>query len=576
MAEPVRLVVWDLDETFWRGTLTEGGIAWRDDCAEIVVELARRGIMNSICSKNDFEAVKTILTERAIWDYFIFPSIDWSPKGARVRSIIESVQLRPQSVMLIDDNHLNLEEARFFSAGIQVASDDFISEILSCQRFAGKEDRALTRLNQYKVLETRKADEERQRDTAGGDNVGFLMASDIRVRIVNDVEAHLDRAIELINRTNQLNFIKRRLPEDVDLARQRLRKELSDFSTQAGLIEVSDKYGDYGFCGYFQVTTRREVAQLQQFCFSCRILDMGVEAWVYQRLGKPMLEVQGEVLSDPISHPPVDWIRLGPGKSDETAETSLPALGSVAARGGCILWPLVHYFRLTSERVIGEFNTIRDGNLIMLDRSICLRNAIAGITPEQLEAVAPLGYVDADFKTEYFEHSGDKPLWILSNWTDLSRRVYRHKRTGIVVPANRPNTRARKAFFDQIQDYITAEFTHEVVSEADFKETLAFIFSRVPKHGIMFLLQMTETEHRADGERIPYPHRRRFNRWCAQAAAPFSNVRLVSVADFVHRDAEILNHNNTHFDRQVYHRLYLHIMEEARADLARIALRPIG
>jgi predicted enzyme involved in methoxymalonyl-ACP biosynthesis len=74
MTEQVRLVVWDLDETFWRGTLTEGGMAWRDECQEIVVELSRRGIMNSICSKNDFETVRALLVGRDIWDYFIFPA----------------------------------------------------------------------------------------------------------------------------------------------------------------------------------------------------------------------------------------------------------------------------------------------------------------------------------------------------------------------------------------------------------------------------------------------------------------------------------------------------------------------
>ena len=27
-AEPVRLAVWDLDKTFWKGTLSEGGITF--------------------------------------------------------------------------------------------------------------------------------------------------------------------------------------------------------------------------------------------------------------------------------------------------------------------------------------------------------------------------------------------------------------------------------------------------------------------------------------------------------------------------------------------------------------------
>jgi predicted enzyme involved in methoxymalonyl-ACP biosynthesis len=50
MPEAIRLVVWDLDETFWRGTVTEGGITeYIQAHHDIVIELARRGIMSSIC-----------------------------------------------------------------------------------------------------------------------------------------------------------------------------------------------------------------------------------------------------------------------------------------------------------------------------------------------------------------------------------------------------------------------------------------------------------------------------------------------------------------------------------------------
>jgi len=53
MSEAVRLVIWDLDQTFWHGTLTEGGVRLRSDAEVIVHTLAARGIMSSICSKND-------------------------------------------------------------------------------------------------------------------------------------------------------------------------------------------------------------------------------------------------------------------------------------------------------------------------------------------------------------------------------------------------------------------------------------------------------------------------------------------------------------------------------------------
>lgn len=91
MSEAVRLVVWDLDETFWNGTIVEGGIEYRQECHDAVIELARRGIMSSICSKNDFETVRAILVEKGIWDYFIFPSIAWEPKGPRLAALVEEI-----------------------------------------------------------------------------------------------------------------------------------------------------------------------------------------------------------------------------------------------------------------------------------------------------------------------------------------------------------------------------------------------------------------------------------------------------------------------------------------------------
>ena len=571
MTEPVRLVVWDLDETFWRGTLTEGGMTWRDDCEEIVIELARRGIMSSICSKNDFETVKALLIDRGVWDYFIFPSIDWSTKGARIKQIVETVQLRPQSVMLIDDNHLNLEEAKFFAPGIQAASDSIIPHILSDPLFAGKDDRTLTRLNQYKVLELRKADEARERAVAGGDNLAFLRGSDIRVRIENDVEAHLDRAIELINRTNQLNFVKRRLPEDLEEAREILRGEISAVSAQVGLIEVSDRYGDYGYCGYFHIATLRDSTVLRQFCFSCRILDMGVEAWVYQRLGKPVLKVKGEVISDPVAHPDVDWIRLVTDqlavREEDVSAQEAALLGSVAARGGCNLWPLAHYFRLSSRKVVGEFNTVRGGQLVLLDHSICLRHAILGVTKEQVEAVAPLGFLSEDFKSEFFAHSGSKPLWIFSNWVDVGTTLYRHNQTGIMIPYKRSKFEQNAGSLEKLESFLEREFSPLAYNEVELKKTLGLIFSKIPSHGILFALLIPEHVRR-DGTLVMHGRRVDFNRWLTEAAATFSNVRMLSMNDFINDETEVLNNARSHFHRKVYYRLYLHMVAEAKADAA--------
>ena len=74
--EKIKLVIWDLDETFWKGTISDGEVEPIPENIEIVKKLTDRGIVNSICSKNDHEVAKNELIKEGVWDYFVFPSID--------------------------------------------------------------------------------------------------------------------------------------------------------------------------------------------------------------------------------------------------------------------------------------------------------------------------------------------------------------------------------------------------------------------------------------------------------------------------------------------------------------------
>ena len=250
MTEKVRLVVWDLDDTFWRGTVSEGGMtSYIQSHHDTVIELAKRGIMSSVCSKNDEETIFKILREKGILDYFIFPSINWEAKGPRLAALIEAVQLRPSTVMFIDDNPGNRAEARAFEPELQIEDETFVEKMLDDWRFEGKPDEALSRLSQYKLLEMRKSDQKKSQ----GSSENFLRECDIKVYIEYDIASNIDRAIELINRTNQLNFTKKRLPDNFEEARKLLLRDVNLGTRQSGLVRVADKYGDYGFVGFFMV-----------------------------------------------------------------------------------------------------------------------------------------------------------------------------------------------------------------------------------------------------------------------------------------------------------------------------------
>lgn len=125
----IKLVIWDLDNTFWKGILSEGEVVLNDKNIRLVRSLADKGIVNSICSKNNFEEAKAKLEKYNIWGYFVFPSIDWCAKAPRIEHLIKTMKLRAANVLFIDDDSINLNEARFFLPDIMTLNASGIDQL---------------------------------------------------------------------------------------------------------------------------------------------------------------------------------------------------------------------------------------------------------------------------------------------------------------------------------------------------------------------------------------------------------------------------------------------------------------
>jgi FkbH-like protein len=567
LSEPVRLVVWDLDETFWNGTLTEGGLRYNRVNHDIVVALAQRGIISSICSKNDVDKVRSVLEEHDVWKFFIFPSINWEPKGQRLACLIEAVQLRAESVMFIDDNPLNLAEAKHYLPEIQTAGVAFIPSMLNDARFIGKDDSGLTRLAQYKVLETRNVDQL----AAGGDNRAFLKASDIRITIDYDVDAHIDRAVELVNRTNQLNFTKKRLPEDTDSAKEELRALVSRYDAFAGLIKVSDRYGDYGYVGFFVAVGVHKRSSLIHFCFSCRTLNMGIETWVYRWLGHPRLQPVGETLTDVANDTrPIDWITLTSG-SEVAAAKPKKILDRLVLRGGCDLGALSHYLAHLAEEQYIEINSARDDRQIRIDHSAFLRFSTDGIGQQEQESLKKLGYVPADWESGLgapFAPNA-RVVWILSFWVDSFAVLYKHRDLGTVVPFSMPKSphvlvdvtalpsekitelvtkESQQAAFDALKrDYVAIGKTNEEMLRSAMRKSLD---KAGPNTQIFVMLGPESWKDARTGNVLPRPAEAAVNRWIRAELGNSPQVHLLEIMDFA--DPDMARSEALHFDRLVY------------------------
>ena len=306
LRDAVKLVVWDLDDTFWKGTFSEEAVTPVGENSELVKCLAARGIVSSICSKNDRESARNELQKLGVWDYFVLPSISFQSKGGSIAALIEALQLRPANVVFIDDNPSVLAEAAFTCPGLVcLESPSQLAAQLESEHLRGSADPELTRLAQYQLL----ADRHDQLQRSGLNNVDFLRQSAIRIEIDYSVEPHLDRVIELVNRANQLNYTKVRI--ETEQARQTFLADLKAFGFNAGIVRLWDQYADYGIVGFFMTLATLREFKLVHFVFSCRVMNMGVEQYVYDYLNRPSIHIADPVANPIINYPSVDWISTG-------------------------------------------------------------------------------------------------------------------------------------------------------------------------------------------------------------------------------------------------------------------------
>lgn len=347
----IKVVFWDLDDTLWKGTLAEGGqVELLENRAGIIRQLNQRGIVNSIVSKNDYETAKNVLEAMGLWEWFVFPNISFQPKGEMIKNALKNMNLREDNALFIDDNEFNLREAEFYNPKLNVLDAAACDALLEERLLLGKEDGELVRLRQYKQMEKRHSAKE-----LSSSNEKFLAESHIRVGLLPYGEEYFERICELTERTNQLNFTKNRM------SAEELRGMLQSKEYVTELVQAADDYGDYGIVGFYTLRGR----ELVHFVFSCRIMNMGIEQWVYSRLGFPELEAAGEVAVELNKEEIPDWIRLMEQRRSDENENVLENLTdentviNIFAVGACDLYHPIAYFAMPNQKFTYECNVYK-------------------------------------------------------------------------------------------------------------------------------------------------------------------------------------------------------------------------
>ncbi len=260
----IKCVVWDLDNTVWDGVLVEDGIEdvrLREGVVRTIMELDRRGILQSTASKNDHAYGLEALQHFALDAYFLVPQISWGPKSAAVTQIAKDLNIGLDTIAFVDDQVFERSEVLARHSSVAVYDKLSMDVLGSDERFDVEvTSEAGMRRQLYRDEEQRVA----AQDASGGDYEDFLRSCNMSVRIAPLNETDVARAYELAQRTNQLNIWTSRY------SHADLRALLEGGSPRrAFTVRADDRFGSYGLVGLCIFDPAQSL--VLDLMFSCRI-----------------------------------------------------------------------------------------------------------------------------------------------------------------------------------------------------------------------------------------------------------------------------------------------------------------
>ncbi len=277
----------DLDNTLWGGVLGEDGVAGLAvgetgaglpylELQRAVLELAGRGVLLAVCSKNDeADAVAALESREGMLlrrDHFAAIRINWNDKARNLREIARALNVGIDSVAFLDDNAVERAWVRTQLPEVTVIElpDDpaaYARTLRECPVFERlaitDEDRRRRELYEQERLRSSLAESALSLED-------FYRSLEMAVEIELVTETTLPRAAQLTQKTNQFNLTTRRYTE----------QQLQDLIGEGALaytLRASDRFGDSGIVGVAIAVPADTQWEIDTLLLSCRVIGRTIE-----------------------------------------------------------------------------------------------------------------------------------------------------------------------------------------------------------------------------------------------------------------------------------------------------------
>ncbi len=285
-----KCLVLDLDNTLWGGVIGDDGmdgivIGQGSPLGEGFVavqeyakELARRGVILAVSSKNDeanalepFEKHPDMVLRRT--DIASFRA-DWNDKAANIKAIAAELNIGLDSLVFLDDNPFerNLVREQLPMVAVPEVEDDpaTVPQLLADAGYF--ESLAITEEDKERTAQYQENRAREQLRASATDMEGYLRGLDMRMVWKRFDSVGQQRIVQLINKTNQFNLTTRR-HTDGDVAA--IMADPKSFGLQ---IRLLDRFGDNGIIAIVigRMLADEEVT-IDTWLMSCRVLGRQVE-----------------------------------------------------------------------------------------------------------------------------------------------------------------------------------------------------------------------------------------------------------------------------------------------------------
>ena len=276
-----KALILDCDNTLWKGILGEDGfhnIIIFQEIQHIIKNLSKKGVLIGICSKNNFEEIDNVFKNHKEMilkdDDFVIKKINWNDKVSNLKEISKELNINLDSIVFIDDSNfeINLVRQELPMVHVMQVPDKIYAYSMMLRQLSNlfynsyqtKEDK--DRLEMYKANIKRT---NLQNKITNLDE--YLTSLELEIQYYLNDEKLIGRMAQLTQKTNQFNLTTKRYSEnDINF----FIKEKNYF---VFAIRLNDKFGDNGIVGLVIIKKEKDVAEIDTFLMSCRVLGRKIE-----------------------------------------------------------------------------------------------------------------------------------------------------------------------------------------------------------------------------------------------------------------------------------------------------------